>query len=648
MFTTECIVAVRHYHEEDCVVKNMHPSIYCTLATDGSATVIAGRFAISGILPALDGQPLPAHTVSQQREGTATVVSWLLVDGATVSLSIEPEADQVRLRLRLAGMAMAPGRVNIMHRARVSGAARAWCMAQGMGGNACRITLPATAITASAACSAGLAEDGSAIGLWAEDHRRFLCTLQWHDDTLTASYVTEGIPLVDGTLDLPVFCLAWDSDAWQLMTRMVDAIGASMRCAPRPRTRTWCSWYYFYHHFSRADLDGVLSGLNSLPDRGGVASVQIDAGYCTSLGDWLQPNHLWPGGLQPAFAAIAAAGYDPAVWIGPFMVGSRSRLASEHPGWLLRDTNGALLTPIRNYGEHRLWHYPDEEYHVLDTSHPEAFAYLRNVIRTLVQWGIRYLKTDLLYWGLHDSTKVRRARPGKTSVEYLREVMQMIRDELGPERYLLGCIAPHAPILGLVDGQRIAGDIGPQWSGGFNPQNMLDESLHGLAVEGRWFHSDPDALLVRDFHSGFQSHEVEALALWQAMTGGNLCTSDPLHRCAAERQALWRFCVSPGLPGSGFVPRYATGPDERVVVRNLGDGRWAVLALNTAEQPKGLDMQVMDCVGQAAAWIHPWGPNGGGPGQHGSNIQAELPSHGARLWLLADRPLERLPVTLAG
>jgi alpha-galactosidase len=629
------------------VIIAAHP-ISCAIAADGSVTVTAGGFTLSGLYPAIDGIPLRPRLVGIERRGQVTSVDWQLTDGVAASLRIRTTADALHLRLQLAGLACAPRHIDILHRAHITGADRAWYMAQGMGGGSGRITLPSPSRRRSSACTAACSDDGSALGLWMEDHHRFLCAQHWDGYTLTATCDTEGIPLPDGTLELPELHLAWDADAWRLLTRMADAIGSAMGCSPRPRTRTWCSWYYYYHHFNRSDLDGVLAGLRSLPDRGGVATVQIDAGYCTSLGDWLQPNHLWPGGLQPAFASIAAAGYDPAVWIGPFMVGSRSRLAIEHPDWLLRDSDGALLAPIRNYGEHRLWHYPDEEYHVLDTSHPDAFAYMRDVIRTLVQWGVRYLKTDFLYWGLHDSTRVRRATPGKTSVEYLRDVMQMIRDELGPERYLLGCIAPHAPLLGLVDGQRIAGDIGPQWSGGFNPQDMLDESLHGLVVDGRWFHSDPDALLVRDFHSGFSPNEVEALALWQAMTGGNLCTSDPLHRCATDRQALWRFCTPAGVAGAAHVPRYATGPDERIVARNLGGGRTAVLAINTSEEPRRIDLPVADCVGTETTWIHPWGPGSSGGPWLDRRLTAELPAHSARLWLLAEQMVEPLPATLAG
>ncbi|MGE5557992.1 MAG: hypothetical protein ACM3WV_05195 [Bacillota bacterium] len=54
----------------------------------------------------------------------------------------------------------------------------------------------------------------------------------------------------------------------------------------------------------------------------------------------------------------------------------------------------------------------------MDTSHPEAFAYLRHVFRTLRKWGAVFYKIDFLDWGFKDSTKVKRHAPGKTSMQY--------------------------------------------------------------------------------------------------------------------------------------------------------------------------------------------------------------------------------------
>ncbi len=619
----------------------------CTIADDGAVSLTSGVLAITALYPALDGEPLRAAAVIVERRAGGGDITWRLAGGGSVGLEVRNADQGMQLRLRLTGVPHAPRSLGLCQRAQVSGAARIWCMAQGMGGGAGLHTADDAAQRRSHGLTACFAADGSGLGAWAEHHHAFPLVATWEAGRFSAAFTCEGVPLPDGGLIMPVVHWVADTAGWQLITGMAQAIADAAHCLPRERRLTWCSWYYFYHHFCRRDLDEVLTGLRSMSDRGGIAVVQVDAGYCTSLGDWLEPNHLWPGGLQSAFGAIAAAGFIPGIWIGPFMVGSRSRVAREHQDWLLRDLDGTLLAPIRNYGEHRLWHYPDEEYHVLDTSHPDAFAYLRQVIRTLVAWGAQHFKTDFIYWGMPDSATVRRARPGRTSSELVREVMTMIREELGPERYLLGCIAPYGPCLGLVDGMRIAGDIGPQWSGGFNPQNMLEESLHTLAVEGRWFQSDPDALLVRDFHSGFLDHEVVTLALWQAMTGGNLCTSDPLHRCSPARQALWRFCDSTHA-GPAFVPAYGAQPAERIVMRDLGDRRWAVLACNTGEEPRRLRLPIATWLGLAAPWIHPWGPVPDGAPSATTTIDVDLPAHTARLWLVADRRLDRLPATLSG
>lgn len=619
-----------------------------TVDSQGDITISSKGFRLADCRPAIDGHPIEGVPVVSAISGDHARIRWTVGQGH-LELEVRSQAERLTLTLRLAGMAVAPSRISVLSKAALSGGQQAWCMAQGMAGGARCIELPCATANSSSTCTAARADDGSALGLWCEDNTRFTSSLVWEGATLTCGFELQGIPLPDGQLELPALVIAGGPEFYPMLVSMAEAIGRHGGVVERPRQRTWCSWYYYYHHFTQADLASTLAGLQSMPDRGGISTVQIDAGYCTSLGDWLEPNHLWPQGLEAAFQSIRKAGFTPGIWIGPFMVGSRSRLARQHPEWLLRSRDGQPVVHIRNYGEHRLWHYPDEEYYALDTSHPAAFSYLREVIATLVRWGAGYVKTDFLFWGFHDSEQVLRATPGKTSVEYLRDVMRMIRAELGPERYLLGCIAPYMPCLGLVDGMRIAGDIGPQWSGGFDPQNMLNESLHAQPVEGYWFQSDPDALLVRDFHTGFMPHEVESLALWQAMSGGNLCTSDPLHRCAPDRQALWRFCDSTAARAPAIIPRYGKARDERLILRDLGEGCWALLALNATDHPLRLSLPIRDLIDRQTAVAHPWGPAGasGNPVAL-SEIEVELPSHGSRLWLLADRVLERLPESLSG
>ena len=82
------------------------------------------------------------------------------------------------------------------------------------------------------------------------------------------------------------------------------------------------------------------------------------------------------------------------------MVGNRSRLFAEHPDWVVKDRRtGAPLAPMTFYGEFR-WHKRSEEYYVLDVTHPEAEAYIREVFRTWARdWGCAYFKTDFMHLG---------------------------------------------------------------------------------------------------------------------------------------------------------------------------------------------------------------------------------------------------------
>ena len=624
-------------------------SITCTIAADSSITITAGGLSLISGYPAIDGVAIRAVAI----ERTADTVVWTCADGNQLELQVSHRHNAIQLRVRLRGWTIAPRQVAILQDALIHGAVRGFRMAQGFGGGSRWCELPAQNAEESNLIGAFASDSGESLIWHTPDIERYASRLHWqagHGGTRVAwTVATEGIPLPTAVLDLPVLYLSVASNPWSGLTAAADAVAAAADITLPKRRTVWCSWYYFYHHFTRADLDEVLAGLQALPDRGGITTVQIDAGYSTSVGDWLEPNQAWPGGLQDAFAAIRRAGFEPGIWVGPYMAGSRSRLATEHPDWLLRDTSGSLLAPMQMYGQERLWGYRDEEYHVVDTSHPDAFSYLQQVFTTLVAWGATYFKTDFLYWGQHDSTTVQRARPGQTSVTYMRDLLHFIRAAVGPQAYWLGCIAPYGPTLGLVDGTRIAGDVGPSWNAGFGPRQMLEETSGTQIVNERWFHNDPDAVLVRDFHNGLTAGEVRSLALWQGMMAGNLCTSDPLHRCAPERLSLWRFIDSRGSAGPAIIPGFGGRPRPYLLaMRVLTDGRRALLALNPSEHTVSDRILISDLGRDSTALIREWGPEGVVTSASCDSVHLHLEPHAASMWLIGGAAETPAPLTLSG
>jgi hypothetical protein len=406
----------------------------------------------------------------------------------------------------------------------------------------------------------------------------------------------------------------------------------------QPISYHWCSWYYLYHNLSEPILEEYLTGFNALTPQAPMQSIQIDAGYFTAVGDWLEANALWPSGLQGAFDRIREAGYRPGIWIGPFMVGNRSRLFREHPDWILRDHDGKPYGTWEIYGEPKVWGYRDEEYYVLDTSHPEAMAYLKTVFETFHAWGAGLFKTDFMYWGLTDSTKVKRHTPGKTSVEYFRDVLATIRGAIGEESFWLGCIAPFLPFIGFADGMRIGGDVGADWKGGFGPQNMLQETQADQYFNNLWWQNDPDAILVRNFHNHLTDAEVRSLALWQGMLGGVICTSDPLHELSPERQALWRF-LAPGDPWTVDLPFFNTEEPLRVAVRQFADPQaWAVLVFNATDEPMTRNFTLTELTGQEALHAFTWGPEGSSAIGKVDALLLTVPPHSAELYYLTSSP----------
>ena len=139
---------------------------------------------------------------------------------------------------------------------------------------------------------------------------------------------------------------------------------------------------YFDH-----DLPKLLE-LAETAARLGVERFVLDDGWfrarrddTAGLGDWHVDEDVWPHGLAPLVDRVRALGMEFGLWVEPEMVNLDSDLARAHPDWVLQTEHGPGL-PSRNQ-------------HVLDLGHPEAYAYVVDLISALVkQYGIAYLKWD--------------------------------------------------------------------------------------------------------------------------------------------------------------------------------------------------------------------------------------------------------------
>lgn len=615
---------------------------------DGSFDIVGGSLRLSRCYPAIDTIPVRAVSLSVSRRGDATEIRYGLEHGM-VELELLAAADSLVVRSRLTGVSNAPWSVQPCV-GQVVGAASYFTQGLGFSGPSGFVRLDDKRPSSfdSYLASGVRAGDGSVLCFVATDHRNYLQKTTFFDRQgrrgLTSRHLerqsvfaeigfsTENVPLESGELVLPDLHFRGGDDAFSTLADMARDIAGEMNARTHRSPRFhYCSWYYRGPYFNRQDLDGLLDGLRKTEPRVPIQSVQIDDGYCHTYGDWLIPNERWPGGMEAAFGAIREAGFLPGVWVGPFMVGNRSELYRDHPDWVVRDHDGRPIPEWKRFdGTHH-----DQEVYALDASHPDAFEYLRTVFRTMRQWGATFFKTDFMDWGLKDTAKVRRHDTRRTSVQVFRDVLQMIRDQIGEESYWLACISPYAPFVGFADGMRIANDVGSTWSeGGIG--NMLHESETDQYFNNVLWQNDPDALYLRHFHIGHDDAAIRALAYWHGILGGSINTSDSFHLLRPDRLALWRFLRPQKTRWTARVPYWGSDRKYKVAVRDYPDlGSSAALILNPTREPMTVRVPVSDLIGSEAAHAFEWSPEGATPAGRMNQIIVELAPHEGKLFYLS-------------
>lgn len=281
----------------------------------------------------------------------------------------------------------------------------------------------------------------------------------------------------------------------QALSRWADDLAARLGIAPVAAIPPiWCTWYHYFRDVTEADVLENLAALDRLALDVGV--VQIDDGYQAGIGDWLERSATFPNPLADLARRIRDTGRRAGIWTAPMLVGANSRLAHEHPDWLVAGADAG--------------HNWEQPLAALDITHPDAAAYLQRVFRTLAGWGFDFFKLDFLYAGALPGSRRQAIDP----IAAYREGLRLIREAVGPTATLLGCGAPLLPSIGLVDAMRISPDTAPHVEpeqGDLSKPGQRSALVSGRArafQHARWWVNDPDCLIVRP--------EVEAREAWAA------------------------------------------------------------------------------------------------------------------------------------
>lgn len=460
-----------------------------------------------------------------------------------------------------------------------------------------------------------------------------------HSDTprrIYARCVAEGLALAPGQrLRAERLWLGLDPAGVDGIARWAERSGKEMN-APIPQSvgSGWCSWYQFFTQVRAQDIRAQLNQL--APYRGLLETVQIDDGFQAQIGDWLEPHSSFPDGIAPLASEIRDAGFRAGLWLAPFIASRSSRLAREHPDWLLRDASGKCVYALT----HPSW--PGRWMHALDPTHPGMLEWLDRLIREVVEMGYDYLKLDFLFAG---ALRGRRHDPSALSGEAYRRALATIREAAGPGTFLLACGAPLGPSIGLVDGMRIGPDVAPKWSSRIGDAllgmhaapaavNSIRNVLARSGLHQRLWVNDPDCVLLRDSDTRLSPNEVEALAASVAMSGGLVVASDDLSRVPPARAALLRRLL-PALRRTPEISQWSGGAPSELVMR-FPDGAVLVLRVNYDARPQAARFDPADY--GFAGPVHAYDLlSEGDLGEHeGAFETGKIPGHGAR-WLRLSR-----------
>jgi alpha-galactosidase len=406
--------------------------------------------------------------------------------------------------------------------------------------------------------------------------------------SLTTATLVDGRELMPGeSIETEPLMLALGTpDA--LLDSYAAAVGQYRVARPSTGSLTgWCSWYQYYTGVTEADVMENVAALRMARVTTPLEVVQIDDGYQRAVGDWTTPHEKFPSGMGVVASRIREAGFRPGLWIAPFTVAANSKLAHEHPEWLIQDDQGHPQEAGNNW---------QTTLYGLDTTHPGAQEWLRRLFSTLVdQWGYDYLKLDFLVTGAIEGHRWVRST---TRAAALRQGLELIRSVVGPDVYLLGCGCPLLSAVGVVDGMRIGPDVAPRWSiisglatltpGDAYPLPGAEGAIRNTLMRA-WMHprlwtNDGDCLLARETDTDLQPDEVRALATAIGLTGGMVLISDAVAHLPLGRLDLIARLLPP-LPERALPLSYfEDGIPERVItkIERPWGSWWLVGLFNTA------------------------------------------------------------------
>lgn len=397
---------------------------------------------------------------------------------------------------------------------------------------------------------------------------RFVGKFLLSSDTVKVVMDLENISIPAGaTWKLEDFFLEQNSNRNTLYDDFSNVIGKNHRRLKAPEATGWCSWICFGPEVTAQNVYDNLKAIKKTAPS--LKYIQIDDGFQANMGDWLTVGKSFGGGIKDVLKKIKQEGFEPAIWLAPFICDTNSSIYKEHKDWLLKDENGKPLRSDKvGFGGWRL-----APWYVLDGTHPAVQAHFKNLFKTMnKEWGVTYFKLDANYWATIPHAKY--YKKDATRTEAYREGMKAILEGAG-NSFILGCNQPMWPSLGLVHASRTSMDVAQDFE---NMQKTGRENLYRSWQNNKLWWNDPDCLLL--IGKGITENQFMFHASLLYATGGMLLSGDDVGSIPENRVHILQKIAKP----TGIAAKFNADTFDYGWV-NAKEGKRLVV-LNWKKEPK--------------------------------------------------------------
>ena len=239
----------------------------------------------------------------------------------------------------------------------------------------------------------------------------------------------------------------------------------------------WSTWDYYFTSATEDDVKKNVDFIAADPVlRKKVRYIALDDGWQQREGDW-RAGIRYPSGLKSLVDYIRSQGMEAGIWVAPTRLHNLCGTVMRRHDFLVRD----------GYGDPVM----DEDMFVLDPTHPDGEAFLRETFSYLADCGFTFYKLDFIA-NLLTARRFYDRNAGP--FDALRRLFTIVRETVPQGSHLMGCSLPYGMGPGVADSRRTGWDIHNVWC---HVEACLGSYLPQFAAQGRIYQNDLDYLVVR-------------------------------------------------------------------------------------------------------------------------------------------------------